>query len=153
MKWHSRTRIEAPVAVVEEQLFAPKMWMTYFRAYRGLAWVDRNWPEQGSSIITRYSVLGPIQVAVKHTIVEREHGHRVRLREEALSGVWIDNVEWLLGTEDNATDLTITTDQTSNFLPVRPLIMALWPLNYLVSLRAIRRLKAVIEAELTATAA
>ncbi len=82
---------------------------------------------------------------IKQTIVEHERGHRVRIYEEALSGLWIDRPEFEFDPEDGATNVTITTDPTSKLLLGRLLIFLIfWPFTVLTP-RAMKRFKAMVE--------
>ncbi len=145
MKWTHRFRVDAPVEDIYEVGLAPDNWFTFFRAYRGLESVDPNWPEEGSTIIIRYAVLGPWTVQMKQTVVEHQHGRRLRMYEEALSGLWIDHPEFEFDPDDGATNVTITVDPTSKLLLGRLLIFLLfWPFTVLTP-RAMKRFKAMIE--------
>ena len=73
MKWTHRFRINAPVEALYENGFAPDRWFTFYKAYRGLESVDDHWPEEGSSIVVRYALLGPWTVRMKQTAPEINH--------------------------------------------------------------------------------
>jgi len=145
VKWTHRFRIDAPVNRIYEVGLAPDNWFTFFRAYRGLESVDPNWPEEGSTIVVRYAVLGPWTVRLKQTVVEHEHGRRLRMYEEALSGLWIDHPEFEFDPQDGATNVSITVDPTSKLLLGRLLILLIfWPFTVLTP-RAMKRFKAMVE--------
>ncbi len=145
MRWTHRFRVNAPVERIYEIGLSPDKWFTFFRAYRGLVSADPNWPEEGSTIAIRYAVLGPWTVQLKQTIVEHEHGRRLRMCEEALSGLWIDYPEFEFDPEDGATNVTITVDPTSKLLLGRLLILLIfWPFTVLTP-RAMKRFKAIVE--------
>ncbi len=145
-----RFRVEAPVEVIYKTFFVPERWFTFFYAYRGLESVDSNWPEQGSSIVVRSAALSPWAIRLRQTIVEHERGRRICIREEALSGLWIDNVEFHFDPEDGATNVTLVTDQTSKFLLGRLVFLLMsplwWPLNRLINGGVVKRFKAMVEA-------
>ncbi len=145
MKWTHRFRVDAPVEAIYKAGLAPDNWFTFFRAYRGLESVDPNWPEEGSTIIVRFAVLGPWTVQLKQTIVEHERGRRLRMYEEALSGLWIDHPEFEFAPEDGATNVTLTVNPTSKVLLARLLLpLIFWPFTMLTP-RAMKRFKALIE--------
>ncbi len=145
MKWTHRFRVNAPVERIYEIGLAPDNWFTFFRAYRGLESVDPNWPEEGSAIVVRFALLGPWTVQLKQTIVQHEHGRRLRMYEEALSGLWIDHPQFEFDPEDGATNVTLTVDPTSKVLLARLLFPVIfWPFSWLTPL-AMRRFKAMIE--------
>jgi hypothetical protein len=145
MKWSYQFWVDAPVETIYEAGFAPERWFTFFKTYRGLESVDPNWLEPGSSIAFRFAVAGPWTVLVKQTVVEHERGRRIRLHEEALSGLYVDDVEFSFQSEDGVTAVTITGQQTSNILLGRVLVFLMYPLNWLSTPRAMRRLKTMIE--------
>ena len=145
MKWTYRFRVDAPVERIYEVGFAPDKWFTFFKAYRRLESVDPNWPEEGSAIVVRFALLGPWTVQLKQTIVEHERGRCVRMYEEALSGLWIDRPEFEFDPEDGATNVTLTVDPTSKLLLGRLLILLIfWPFTLLTP-RAMKRFKAMVE--------
>ena len=145
MKWTHQFRVDAPVEAIYEHGFAPDKWFTFFGAYRGLESVDPNWPEEGASIMVRYAVLGPWTVQMKQTVVEHERGHHIRMYEEALSGLWIDHPEFEFDPQDGATDVTLTVNPTSKALLGRILIFLIfWPFT-LITPRAMKRFKAMVE--------
>jgi hypothetical protein len=146
MKWTYRFHVDSPPEAFYAHALTPETWFSYFKAYRGLEFVDPTWPEVGSSIGVRYALVGPITVQVKHTVREHERGRRILLHEEALSGLWIDRPEISLGPRDGGTDVTVKLDQTSRWLPARPLVFLIWCTNGLVAPPAMRRLKAAAEA-------
>ena len=145
MKWTYRLRVDAPIDAIYQAGFAPDKWFTFFKTYRGLESVDPNWLEPGSSIIFRFAVFGPWTVRVKQTVVEHQRGRRLRIHEEALSGLWIDDVEFSFQPKEGATTVQITGNQTSKFLPARSLIFLMYPLNWLSTPRAMKRFKAMVE--------
>lgn len=145
MKWTHRFRVNAPVERIYEIGLAPDNWFTFFRAYRGLESVDPNWPEEGSTIVLRFALLGPWTVQLKQTIVQHEHGWRLRMYEEALSGLWIDHPQLEFDPEDGATNVTLTVDPTSKVLLARLLFPVIfWPFSWLTPI-AMKRFKAMIE--------
>ncbi len=145
MKWTHRFRVNAPVERIYEIGLAPDNWFTFFRAYRGLESVDPNWPEEGSTIVLRFALLGPWTVQLKQTIVQHEHGRRLRMYEEALSGLWIDHPQLEFDPEDGATNVTLTVDPTSKVLLARLLFPVIfWPFSWLTPI-AMKRFKAMIE--------
>ena len=145
MKWTHRFRVNAPVERIYEIGLAPDNWFTFFRAYRGLESVDPNWPEEGSTIVLRFALLGPWTVQLKQTIVQHEHGRRLRMYEEALSGLWIDHPQLEFDPEDGATNVTLTVDPTSKVLLARILFPVIfWPFSWLTPI-AMKRFKAMIE--------
>lgn len=147
MKWAHRFRIDAPVEAIYRSGLAPDKWFRFYRAYRGLVSADPNWPEEGSTIAVRYAVLGPWTVQVRQTVVEHERGRRLRMHEEALSGWWIDRPEFQFEPENGATRVTITVDPTSNALPGRLLLVPiLWVSGALITPKAMRRFKLMVEA-------
>jgi len=82
---------------------------------------------------------------MKQTVVDHQHGRRLRMYEEALSGLWIDHPEFKFDPDDGATNVTITVDPTSKLLLGRLLIFLLfWPFTVLTP-RAMKRFKAMIE--------
>ena len=145
MKWRYRFQVNAPAETLYEVAFVPERWFTFFKAYRGLESVDSNWPEEGSSIVFRYQVVALWVVSIKHTIVENQRGRSLRVHEEALSGLWIDNFRISFDPEDGATNVTLVTNQTSNSLWAGLFVLLAWPLNYLIAPPAMRRLKAIVE--------
>lgn len=145
MKWTHRFRVDAPVEAIYEIGLAPDNWFTFFRAYRGLESVDSNWPEEGSTIVLRFAVLGPWTVRLKQTIVEHERGRRLLIYEEALSGLWIDHPQLEFEQENGATTVTLTVDPTSKVFLARLLFpLIFWPFAWLTPL-AMKRFKVLIE--------
>ena len=145
MKWTHRFRIDAPVEVIYEVGFAPDRWFSFYGAYRGLESVDPNWPQQGSTITIRYAVFGPWTIKLKQTVVEHERGRRIRMYEEALSGLWIDRPEFRFEPEDGATSVTLTVDPTSKVLLGRLLILLISLPFTVLTPRAMKRFRAMIE--------
>ena len=145
MKWTYHLQVDAPIDAICQVGFAPDRWFTFFKAYRGLESVAPNWLDPGSSIVFRFAVIGPWTVRVKQTVVEHERGRRLRIHEEALSGLWIDDVEFSFQPEDGVTAVKITGNQTSRLLPARLLILLMYPLNWLSTPRAMKRFKAIVE--------
>lgn len=145
MKWSYQFWVDAPVEAIYEAGFAPERWFTFFKTYRGLESVDARWPQEGSSIEFRFAVVGPWTVRVKQTVIKHDRGRRLFLHEEALSGLWIDDVDFSFQVKDGGTMLFIRGNQTSNFLPARLVVMLMYPLNWLSTPRAMRRFKTMIE--------
>ena len=145
MKWTHRFRINAPVEALYENGFAPDRWFSFYKAYRGLDSVDGRWPEEGSSIVVRYAVLGPWTVQVKQTVVEHQRGRLLRLREEALGGLWIDRIAFEFALEDGATAVTLRLDPTSRWLWGRPLVLLVWVLGVFMTPPAMQRFRAMVE--------
>ncbi len=86
---------------------------------------------------------------LKQTIVEHERGRRLRMYEEALSGLWIDHPLFEFDPEDGATNVTLTVDPTSKILLARLLLpLIFWPFTWLTP-RAMKRFKAMIESSKT----
>ncbi len=145
MKWTHRFRINAPVEALYENGFAPDRWFSFYKAYRGLISVDDHWPEEGSSIVVRYALLGPWTVQVKQTVVEHQRGRLLRLREEALDGLWIDRIAFEFTPEDGATDVTLRLDPTSRWLWGRHLVLLVWVLGAFMTPSAMKRFRAMVE--------
>ena len=139
MKSTLRFRVEAPVEAIYAKAFAPDKWMRFFKGYRALESVDPNWPEQGSSI-----------TQMKQTIVDHEHGRRLRIHEELLSGWWIDDIEMRFDSENGVTNVTVISNPTSKILLVKPLLLLMWPFGVLMTRSAMKRFKAMIESSKTA---
>ncbi len=145
MKWSHRFRVDAPIDAIYALGLAPDRWFSFFDAYRGLESVDPNWPEEGSTIVVRYAILGPWTMKLKQTVTKHEHGRRLRMHEEALSGLWIDRPEFVFEPEDGATSVTLTVDPTSRWLVGRVLVWLIaWPFR-LITPRAMQRFRAMIE--------
>lgn len=145
MKWTHRFRINAPVEALYESGFAPDRWFSFYKAYRGLISVDDHWPEEGSSIVVRYALLGPWTVQVKQTVVEHQRGRLLRLREEALDGLWIDRIAFEFAPENGATAVTLRLDPTSRWLWGRPLVLLVWVLGAFMTPSAMKRFRAMVE--------
>jgi hypothetical protein len=145
MRWTYRFRIQAPLDTIYQVGFAPDKWFTFYPGYRGRESVDTDWPAEGSSILIRYAILGPWSLRLKQTIVEHEQGHRLRMHEEALSGWWIDTPEFTFEPQGDSTEVTLSVDPTSKWLLGRVLIwLIFWPFT-LITPRAMKRFKAMIE--------
>jgi hypothetical protein len=147
MKWKYVLHIDAPVDRIY-RLVAPDRWMSFYLPglYRGLEHVDANWPQAGSSIVLRYAI-GPVPFRIRQTIVEHERGRYVRIHEEVLKGIWVDNDEIFLRSErDGAQSVTVVSDQTSPLLLLRWLAPIRWCLNWLDLAPALKRFKAMAEA-------
>lgn len=145
MKWTHRFHINASIEALYENGFAPDRWFTFYKAYRGLVSVDDHWPEEGSSIVVRYAVLGPWTVQMKQTVVEHQRGRLLRLREEALGGFWIDRIAFEFTPENGATNITLRLDPTSRWLWGMPLVLLIWVLGAFMTPPAMQRFRAMVE--------
>ena len=112
--------------------------------YRGVESVSGNWPDVDSSIVMRYG-WGPLRLRLHQTVVSHQPGQRVRIHEEVCRGLWMDDLEVEMREAADGTEVTLTTDQRSRFVPLKPLALLRWLLNWLDIPPAIRRFKAMVE--------
>jgi hypothetical protein len=144
LKWSHHFGVNASVDAIYEKGFSPQHWFSFFKQYRGLQSIDGNWPEEGSSVVVRFA-LGPWTVAVRNTIVEHERGKRLHLREEALAGLWIDRVEFILQPRESGMDITLTTHPTTQRWWAWPGVLLVWLWGARETPRAMQRFKSLVE--------
>jgi hypothetical protein len=146
MKWTYRLQLDASVDAIYREALASERWFAFDRRYRGLESVGGEWPEVGSTVRIRLAALGPWTVLLKQTVAEHEHGRLLRIHEEALSGLWIDNFELRLEDATQGAQMTITTNATSRNALLRPLVpLVSWILNWLTVPSSLKRFKATVE--------
>lgn len=145
MKWSYTVRIDASMEAIYEYGFAPEHWFSFYPGFRWISRAAGDWPDEGSTVILHYSLLGTVTIQVRQTVVEHDHGRRIQLYEEALGGLWVDHPEFTFETEQNTTRVTITVDPTSKFLLARPLVFAVALLFARVTPRAMEGFKKQVE--------
>ena len=142
-------KVEAPIESIYRNMLSAERWLSFVPGYHGLESGDANWPNEGSSIVIRFS-LGPWTALFKDTVVEHERGRRFLIHEEAWSGRYIDDVEVSFEAEDGTTKITFIRHVTSKSMLVRILILLLYPLRLLVfwpllASHVKRKIKAMVE--------
>lgn len=148
MRWKYVLQTDASLSNIYRAA-APDTWMSFYlpRLFKGLVRVDESWPDVGSSIVLRYG-LGPLAINIKQTVTEHQPGRHIRLHEEVLHGLWIDDNDIRFNSQpDGHKIITFISDQTSTFLPLRWLGPLRWCLNWLDLPPALQRLKEIIEAD------
>ena len=79
---------------------------------------------------------------IKVTVVEYRRGRRFHTHEDAFSGLYIDDVDITLQEDDGTTTLTVVRDVTSRSLPVRILLLLVYPLRWVTMRQGKRRIQA-----------
>jgi len=82
---------------------------------------------------------------LKVTVVQHEHGHRFLTREEAFSGLYIDDAGLAFQEEDGTTKITLFSDVKSRSLPIGILLLLMFPLWWITTRYIKRRIKAMVE--------
>lgn len=146
MRWHHSFPIAATPDDVYRFGFAADRWFTFYPGYQGVEAVDADWPAEGSSLVVRFGMAGPLAVRLRQRVVRHDHGRLIRMHEEAMGGFWVDRPEFRLEPRGDGTRVQLTVDPTSRFLLARPLIFAIALPFMLITPRAMRRFAAMIEA-------
>ena len=89
--------------------------------------------------------LGRLTAPWKVTVVEYRRGRRFRTHEDAFSGRYIDDVDLTLQEDDGTTTLTFVRDVTSGSLPVRILLLLIYPLRWVTMRQVKKRIQATLE--------
>lgn len=146
MKWTYEFKVNASVESIYRSALTADRWFTFDKRYRGLESADESWPQVLSTIVIRLAVLGPLTVRLRQTVVEHEHGRLLRIHEEALAGLWIDDFQLRLEGGAQGARATITTEATSRKILLRPLVPLIsWVLNWLTVPQSVRNFKAMVE--------
>jgi hypothetical protein len=116
------------------------------RFYDGIEHVDATWPDAGATIVLRYR-FGPFPLLIRQSVTRHDPGHLISIEEAVFGGVWTDHNEIILRETADGTAITVVSDQTSPYWPLRWLAPLRWLTNWLDIAPALRRCAAMLEAE------
>ena len=146
MGWTHQFRVNADVEDIYSRGLAADRWFTFYPAYRGIETVDEDWPQQGSTIVLRYRLAGPLTMRLRQTVVQHEQGVSIEWDEQSLGGFWMDRPRFdFEANEDGSTMVTLTVRPTSRFLAARPLIWLISLLFTKLTPKAMKTFAASIE--------
>jgi len=144
MKSTHQFKVKASIETIYNNVLSAEGWPSFAPGYQGLESADPNWPDEGSSIIFRVG-FGPWSAPFKATVVQHEYELRFLTREEAFSGLLIDNAGLTFQAEDGTTKITLIRDVTSRSILLRSLLLLMYPLRWVTAHYAKRKIKAMVE--------
>ena len=91
------------------------------------------------------SGLGRLTFPIKVTVVEYRHGRRFHTHEDAFSDRYIHDIDLTLQEDDGTTTLTFMRDLTSKSVPVRILLLLVYPLRWVTARLVKKRIQAMVK--------